>query len=73
MTDAQKQLEQQIGKFFSAHFLSQAILEDYAKVIAKLEGSTEEEVKARVEARKKELWQEDADKLKKIREEEVKP
>lgn len=73
MTDTQKELQQQLGKFFNAYYLSKAILEDYTKVIAKLEGSTEEEVKARVEARKKELWQEEADKLKKTIEEETKP
>lgn len=51
-----------IGKQFSRYLtgfcLSKAILEDYSKVIAKIEGIDAQQVKDRIDKRTKELFEE---------------
>lgn len=49
-------LSKSFGQFITGYTLSKAILEDYAKVIAKLEGTTEEEITNRVRKRSEELF-----------------
>lgn len=45
------------GRFLSGYSLSKAILEDYAKVIAKLENVTEQEIINRVQKRNSEIFE----------------
>ena len=57
MTDQEK-ISKQMSRFLTGFSLSKAILEDYSKVIAKLEGVTEQEVKDRINKRSAELFEE---------------
>ncbi len=57
MTDSEK-LSKQMSRFLTGFSLSKAILEDYAKVVAKLEGTTEQEVKDRINKRSAEIFEE---------------
>jgi hypothetical protein len=54
----QEQLTKQFARYLSGFCRSKAILEDYARVVAKLEGTTEEIVKERIEKRTNELFEE---------------
>ena len=53
-----KMLADVMSKFLTGYALSKALLEDYAKVVAKLEGITEQEVKDRVQKRMQEIFEE---------------
>lgn len=55
---AKEELTKQFSRSLSGFCRSKAILEDYARVIAKLEGTTEEQVKSRIEKRTIELFDE---------------
>jgi hypothetical protein len=55
---AQEQLSKQFARYMTGFCRSKAILEDYARVIAKLEGTNEELVKERIEKRTTELFDE---------------
>lgn len=57
MTDQEK-ISKQMSRFLTGFSLSKAILEDYSKVVAKLEGVTEQEVKDRINKRSAELFEE---------------
>ena len=48
MDSNQNELCTIISKWQTAYYLSQAILEDYAKHISKIEGKTPEEIKKRI-------------------------
>ena len=56
MNENEKVLANYMSRFMTGFSLSKAILEDYAKVIAKIEGSSEEEVKKRVQKRSEEIF-----------------
>ena len=47
-----------LSRYMTGFCRSKAILEDYARVVAKLEGTSEEAVKERVEKRTNELFEE---------------
>jgi hypothetical protein len=51
-------LSKQFSRYLTGFCRSKAILEDYARVISKLEGTTEEVVKERIEKRTGELFEE---------------
>ena len=57
MTDHEK-FSKQLSRFLTGFTLSKAILEDYARVIAKIEGTTEKEVIDRIRKRSGELIEE---------------
>lgn len=57
MTSEEK-IAKHLSKFLTGHSLSKAILEDYCKVVAKLEGITEQQVSERVIKRSDELFNE---------------
>ena len=54
MTD-DEQIKKHFSRYFSAFCTSNAMLEDYAKVVAKLEGITPQQVEDRVKKRAKEI------------------
>jgi hypothetical protein len=56
--EKQDVLVQAFGRFLTGFTLSKAILEDYAKVIAKIEGVSEQEVIDRVQKRNNEIFEE---------------
>ena len=58
--DVDKELKKTVGRYFQAYCLSEAILEDYSKVVAKMEGVEEEQVKERIRKRMKEIAKEAA-------------
>lgn len=45
------QLTQHFTRFRAGYVLSQAILEDYCEVVARIEGKTPEEIKERINAK----------------------
>lgn len=49
------ELRKHFGRFFSGYCLSNAILEDYSKVVAKIEGVSQDVVKERIKKRAKEI------------------
>jgi ABC-type transporter MlaC component len=51
-------LSKQFSRYMTGFCRSKAIMEDYARVIAKLEGTTEEVVKERIEKRTQEIFDE---------------
>lgn len=53
-----EQLSKQISRYLSGFCRSKAILEDYARVVAKIENTTEETVRDRIEKRTVELFEE---------------
>jgi len=57
MTNDEK-LSKHLAKLLTGFTLSKAILEDYAKVIAKIEGSTEQQIKDRIHKRSADLFEE---------------
>jgi hypothetical protein len=58
MSNAQEHLSKQFSRYLTGFCRSKAILEDYARVAAKLEGTSEEAVKERIEKRTSELFEE---------------
>ncbi len=56
--NAQDHLAKQFSRYLTGFCRSKAMLEDYARVIAKLEGTSEELVKSRIEKRTNELFDE---------------
>ena len=56
--EKQDVLVQAFSRFLTGFTLSKAILEDYAKVVAKIEGVSEQEVIDRVQKRNKEIFEE---------------
>ena len=58
MSNVPEHLTKQVSRYLSGFCRSKAILEDYARVIAKLEGTSEEAVKERVEKRTSEIFEE---------------
>lgn len=56
--DGLNELSKTFSKYMTGYCLSKAILEDYSKVVAKIEGSTEQEVRERIEKRAREIWDE---------------
>ncbi len=44
-----------MSKFFTTHFLVDALLEDYANVVSKIEKTSEQEIKTRIKKRANEL------------------
>jgi hypothetical protein len=56
-------LDEVVRHSMTGFALGKAILEDYAKVVAKLESISEEEVKARVRKRTDEIFRETAGKI----------
>jgi len=57
MTNEEK-MSKQLSRFLTGFTLSKAILEDYARVIAKIEGTTEQQIKDRIYKRSAELIEE---------------
>ena len=64
-------LTETVRHSLTGYALSKAILEDYAKVIARLENLLEEEVKDRVKNRADEIFKETVEKLRKQPEEAI--
>ena len=62
-------LTETVRHSLSGYALSKAILEDYAKVVARLENVPEEEVKDRVKNRTNEIFKETVENLRKQPEE----
>ena len=58
MDNAQDQLSKQFSRYLTGFCRSKAILEDYVRVVAKLEGTSEELVKERIDKRTNELFDE---------------
>lgn len=58
MDNTSEQLTKHISRFMTGFCRSKAILEDYSRVVAKLEGISEELVKDRIEKRTSELFEE---------------
>ena len=56
--DGLNELSKTFSKYMTGYCLSKAILEDYSKVVAKIEGGTEQEVRERIEKRAREIWDE---------------
>ncbi len=57
MTNEEK-LSKQLSRYLTGFSLSKALLEDYSQVVAKLEGTTEQQVKDRVNKRMNEIFEE---------------
>ena len=55
MSEAEQELKKSFSRYFTAFCLSKAILEDYVQVVSKLEGTTPEEVKNRIDKRMHEI------------------
>jgi hypothetical protein len=56
--DKQQEISKHFSRYLTAFCTSKAMLEDYAKVVSKLEGVNEQQVKERVEKRAKEIAEE---------------
>jgi len=69
MANKQDLLQEYYGRYMTGYTMSKAILEDYAEVVAKLEGTTVETVKERVEKRSQDIHAEVQTILKKMSEE----
>ena len=64
MAETKDVLADIVGRFLTGYALSKALLEDYARVIAKLENVPEQEVKDRVWKRCNEIFEEVKEKQK---------
>jgi hypothetical protein len=56
--NTQEQFAKYLSRFLTGFCRSKAIMEDYARVIAKLEGTSEDQVRDRIEKRTKEIFDE---------------
>lgn len=56
--NAEDHLAKQFARYLTGFCRSKAILEDYAQVIAKLEGTSEDIVRSRIDKRTNELFDE---------------